>query len=209
MINTGIIKSIKKETHNSYKEKSSEFIADAFPVNSEDEVNQHLTEIKKKYYDASHHCYAFRLKSGSIRYSDAGEPNGTAGIRILNAIDHMELKDTLVIVTRYFGGTKLGIGPLGKAYYKSAELVLENCEVVELKPFHQISIHADFSFISEVHRAVNNCDGIMGNIEYKEDVIFQAMIPLNKIVEMSNELTETGAGKIIIEMNENIIYHTC
>jgi putative IMPACT (imprinted ancient) family translation regulator len=109
--------------------KKSNFIAQVYSINSEEDFKSHLTKAKKKYYDASHHCYAYKLVNGNVRYSDAGEPNGTAGVRILNAIEHFNLVNQLVIVSRIFGGIKLGVGPLGKAYYESAIQVLSESKI--------------------------------------------------------------------------------
>ena len=208
MSEPGSIKTLKEPVENAYKEKGSEFIAKGFPVKTEDEAQKFLNENKKKYYDASHHCYAFRLKDDSFRYSDAGEPTGTAGIRILNAIDHFELKDVLIIVIRYFGGVKLGIGPLGKAYYLSSELLLKNCIYQEEKLFYRITIIADFSFISLVHRVLSDYSAIIENTFYVEDVRFDCLIPPKDLERIENELTDSSSGKIKINAVHEKIYHT-
>jgi uncharacterized YigZ family protein len=207
MSSARIIKTLKWPAENIFKEKGSEFIAGAFPVRSEAEAQTFLEETRKKYYDASHHCYAFRLKDDSFRYSDAGEPNGTAGIRILNAIDHFELKDILVIVTRYFGGVKLGVGPLGKAYYTSSELVLKACSCQEEKPFYKVIVKCDFNFISTVHRVLSNCSAVIENIEYGNEVGFESLIPLENTERCRMELTDSSNGNIRILTEKDIIYH--
>lgn len=208
MSSAGTIKTIKEPFENIYKEKGSEFIARAFPVKSEAEVQTCLEATRKKYYDASHHCFAFRLKDDSFRYSDAGEPNGTAGIRILNAIDHFKLKDVLVIVTRYFGGVKLGVGPLGKAYYISSELTLKACSCLEEKPFNKVFIKCEFNFISMVHRALSSYSAVIENIEYDNEAGFEALIPLEDSERFQRELTDSSNGNIKIYTGKEIIYHT-
>ncbi|MFI5238058.1 MAG: YigZ family protein, partial [Ignavibacteriales bacterium] len=85
-----------------FKEKKSAFIAQVYSVNSVKAADEFLSETKKKYYDASHHCFAYKLIDATIRYSDSGEPSGTAGVRILSAIDHFNLSNQLVVVTRYY-----------------------------------------------------------------------------------------------------------
>lgn len=137
------IKTIKNFNQNSFKEKGSEFIAIVNSVDNEETALNQLTEIRKKYFDATHHCYAYKLKSGEEKYSDDGEPKGTAGIRILNAIEHFDLRDVLVIVVRYFGGTKLGVGPLGKAYYNSSIDVLNTSEIITLTLYQSLLIETD------------------------------------------------------------------
>lgn len=208
MNETRVIKTLKEPAENSYKEKGSEFIAKAFPVKTEDEVQKLVNKIKKEYYDASHHCFAFRLKDDTFRYSDAGEPTGTAGIRILNAMDHFELKDILIIVTRYFGGVKLGVGPLGKAYYSSSELLLKKCLYQEEKPFNKITIITDFNFMSQVYKVISNYSGIIENTFYGKDVKFECLIPEIDIKKIRRDLINSSNGKIEIVAGQENIYHT-
>ncbi len=203
----GIIKTLKTSSENVYKEKGSEFIAAAYPVNSESDVQNFLDDTRKRHYNASHHCYAFRLKNDSFRYSDAGEPNGTAGIRILNAIDHFQIKDILVIVTRYFGGVKLGVGPLGKAYYSSSELLLRKCIYQEEKPFNKITIVCNFNFISVVHRGISNYSAVIEHIKYGEEVRFETLLPADNFESFERELTDASNGNIKIITENGIIYH--
>ncbi len=207
MLPSEIIKTLKKASEKTYKEKSSEFIARAFPVSTEQAVLSHLEHIKKLNYDASHHCYAFRLKDGSFRYSDAGEPSGTAGIRILNAIDHSGIKDILIIVTRYFGGTKLGVGPLGKAYYNCSELLLRECETREERSFIQVIIKSDFTFISLVHRELSSNSAIIENIEYGEMVIFKTLVPPENADYLKSALIDNSKGNVDLQAGNEIIYH--
>lgn len=207
MSSSKIIRTLKEPSENTYKEKGSEFIAKACPVKSEDDVQLFIGEAKKKYFDASHHCFAFRLTDDSFRYSDAGEPGGTAGVRILNAIDHFELKNTLVIVTRYFGGVKLGVGKLGKAYYTSAELVLKASTFQEEKPFNRVIIKCDFNHISLVHRILSSYSALIKNINYGNKAEFEALIPEETAQSFQNELTDSSSGEITIFMEKEIIYH--
>ncbi len=202
-----IIKTLKKTSEKTYKEKGSEFIARAFPVKSEKDVLTFLDETKKLNYDASHHCYAFRLKDDLFRYSDAGEPSGTAGIRILNAIDHFRVKDILIIVTRYFGGTKLGVGPLGKAYYTSSELLLNESIFQEERPFRRLSITCDFSFISLVHRELSVHSAIIANIDYGQRVVFSVLVPPEESETLKSVLADSSKGNIDIIEDKEIIYH--
>ena len=131
-------KTIGSFNETTLKEKSSVFNAQAYPVENEEDALQIVEKTKKKYYDATHHCYAYKLTGNKIKYSDAGEPSGTAGIRILNAINHFNMQNILVIVIRYFGGTKLGVGPLGKAYYNSVIQTLKSSRIIEKKAYKKI-----------------------------------------------------------------------
>ena len=108
-----------------FEEKKSIFIASVFVVTSKEQAQARVDELKQKYYDATHNCYAYVLRDGAYRkFSDDGEPSGTAGMPILNVIERLSLCNTLVVVTRYFGGIKLGAGGLVRAYSTAAAEVL-------------------------------------------------------------------------------------
>lgn len=116
------------------KEKGSKFIGIAVPVKSENDVDEAMALIKKEYYDARHHCYAFRLKPDMsiYRYSDDGEPNNSAGPPIYGQIQSKEITNVLVVVVRYFGGTKLGVGGLISAYKEAAKLALDSASIIQV-----------------------------------------------------------------------------
>ncbi len=208
MSDTVIIKTLTDKAETTYKEKGSEFTAIAFPVKNEEEIQQFLTETRKKYYDASHHCYAFRLKDKSFRYSDAGEPSSTAGIRILNAIDHFEATDLLIIVVRYFGGVKLGVGALGRAYYSSAQQVLQKCSCQQEKPCYRVTITVDFNLIGTVHRIIANHSAIIENIIYGEKATFECLIPEEGLNNTLSELSSSGGGQITVLNSNKKIFHS-
>jgi uncharacterized YigZ family protein len=193
------IKTIKDSSQISIKEKGSEFIAIVYPVDSEENAVNQLSEIRKKYFDATHHCYAYKLKSGEEKYSDDGEPKGTAGIRILSAIEHFDLCDVLAIVVRYFGGTKLGVGPLGKAYYNASIDVLEHSEILAKTLHYLIQIETDFNFINHVHRIINHYSAIIADSEYSNIAKFNCYIKPNDFQKINIELTNLTNGQILIK----------
>lgn len=200
------IKTITSSTETKYKEKGSVFISKAFQINNLDEVDSKVNNIKKEYYDASHHCYAFKLQNGNFKYSDDGEPNGTAGIRILNAIDHFELTNILIVVTRYFGRTKLGVGPLGKAYYKSAIQTIDSAQIIVLKPYKKIYISADFSYTSHVHRILSKHNAIIKNSTFDTKANFDCLSEEKEVEFILNELTEISKGEILLSPSDDIYY---
>ena len=126
-------RTIAKESEGLYKEKGSRFIALAYPVRTDEEVKQHVADVKKKYYDARHHCYAYILGANkdAYRMNDDGEPSGTAGRPIHGQLLSKDLTDTLIIVIRYFGGIKLGVSGLINAYKTAAKDALDNNTIVE------------------------------------------------------------------------------
>lgn len=139
-------------TEGLYKEKGSKFIALAFPVRTEAEIKEKLTEIRKQYYDARHHCYAYILGAAktAFRANDDGEPNHSAGDPILGQIRSSGLSNVLVIVVRYFGGTKLGVGGLIHAYKTATAEALQNAPTVEKHETSVVKISFGYENMNEV-----------------------------------------------------------
>ncbi len=147
---------IKGTSEGYYKEKGSKFIARAFHVESEEEAKEYLLQMKKEYHDARHHCYAFRIKPEDefFRSSDDGEPSGTAGKPILNQIFSADLFDVLVVVTRYFGGTKLGVHGLIRAYKTATRDAIDRAEVTELTITRTLTLLFDYPLMNKIMRIV-------------------------------------------------------
>lgn len=139
-----------------YKEKGSKFIATAFTVTSEEEVKQALVEVKKKYYDARHHCYGYMIgpDKSCFRSSDDGEPSGTAGKPILNQILSKDVTNVCVIVVRYFGGIKLGVSGLINAYKTAARDALDNAVIVEKTVDEVYSLEFGYPLMNDVMRVM-------------------------------------------------------
>jgi uncharacterized YigZ family protein len=190
------IKVIRECSEAEYKEKGSRFIALAFYVQTEEEALTILEQTRKKYYDASHHCYAYKFNNNKTKYSDAGEPSGTAGIRILNAIEHFNLTEILIIVIRYFGGTKLGAGGLGRAYYKSASEVLNKAEIIKKKLYQKIYVQTDHQFIQKVYHILNSYKSIIIKTDYSNNVNVECLIipgNISTIISRLNDVTNSTA----------------
>ena len=140
-----------------FKEKSSKFLGYAFPVTSEEEIKVHLEEVKKAHFSARHWCYAWQLGYGTnqrYRANDDGEPNNTAGIPIYGQIQSFELTNILVIVVRYFGGIKLGVGGLVQAYKTTAQLTLQEAEIEEKLITEELRIRFEYPLMNKVMRVV-------------------------------------------------------
>ena len=201
------IRTIEGLTETRIKEKGSVFIGKAYYVSNSEDCIAKLNEIRKEFYDATHHCYCYKLNSGEIKYSDNGEPSGTAGIRILNAIDHFELTDILVVVIRYFGGTKLGVGPLGKAYYESAHDVLKNSPIIIKDPCQNISISTNFDKMGHVFRLLSTFNGKKIKSDYKEaSVEITCFLNSNDITPFLEQIREHSQGDIEIKISGEINY---
>lgn len=165
-------RSIESHTEGLFKDNGSRFIAHAFPVESETQIKQIVDSLKKEYHDARHHCYAYRLgyKGDKFRANDDGEPSSSAGKQILSQIDSLRLSDILVVVVRYFGGIKLGIPGLIRAYRTSTVDALDKCTIIEkiagkrfVVSFPYLSMNAvmkvlkDMSLSAENHNFSENC----------------------------------------------------
>ena len=139
-----------------YKDKGSKFLSCAYPVRSEAEIKEHLDALHKRYYDATHHCYAWRLgpKGESFRANDDGEPSSTAGRPILGQLLSKEVTYALIVVVRYFGGTKLGVPGLIEAYKTSAALVLENAVIEQRTVDIETKIRFSYLAMNDVMRIV-------------------------------------------------------
>lgn len=151
-------KSLEAPSEGLYKEKGSKFLAFAYPVTSEEEVKRHLERIRKEYYDARHHCYAYRLGlEGSVwRMNDDGEPSSTAGRPILGQIQSAGLSDILIVVVRYFGGIKLGVPGLINAYRSAAADAVSNGRIVEKTAEETFAVTFDYTGMDRVMRVMKD-----------------------------------------------------
>ena len=133
MLFTDTYKTIKSRSQATFRDRASKFIAIAAPVSTEDEVKEFLTSIKKEYFDATHHCYAYQLgfDKSAYRINDDGEPSGTAGRPIFGQIQSKDLTNVIVVVIRYYGGTKLGVSGLINAYKTATKEALDTAEIIE------------------------------------------------------------------------------
>ena len=161
-------KSIAAESKGLFKDNGSRFIAHAFPVETEEEVKEIVAALKKEYYDASHHVYAYRLgyKGDRFRANDDGEPSGSSGRPVLGQIDSKGLSDILVVVVRYFGGIKLGIPGLIRAYKTSTADALENAEIIEKIASKMFRIHFGYMSMNSVMKVMKDM-----NLEQKNQKI--------------------------------------
>lgn len=163
-----------------YKEKGSKFLSFAYPVYSESDIKEHLTFLKSEYFDARHHCYAWMLgaERNHFRSFDDGEPNHSAGDPILGQIRSKNLTNVLVIVVRYFGGTKLGVGGLIAAYKTAAEDALNKCTVIEKEVIIKVSLSYEYAITSDVMRLVKDFDMNIISQEFNVRCELKADLPL-------------------------------
>lgn len=171
-----MFKSIKMNASAEIVEKKSKFIANIFYVDTREEAEAIIKQVNKKYHDARHNCYAYRIitSEGIIeKASDDGEPSGTAGAPMLNILSKKELVNILVIVTRYFGGILLGTGGLVKAYSESCKLGIENTEIIEKEIANLYRIEINYTDIDKFKYFAKNNNIIILKEEYLENVILE------------------------------------
>ena len=153
-----LYKTISSQTEGQFKDRGSKFIAHAYPVRSEDEVKKKLSLLRKEYHDARHHCFAWRLGPDLLRYrvNDDGEPSGTAGRPIFGQIQSKDLTNILIVVVRYFGGTKLGVPGLIAAYKTAAQEALQQAKILNLTVNDVYEISFEYPLMNEVMRIIKD-----------------------------------------------------
>lgn len=180
-ISTDIYRSIPAPAEGLFKDNGSRFIALAYPVETEEEVKEIVASLKKKYHDARHHCFAYRLghKGDRFRANDDGEPSSSAGRPILGQIDSRCLSDVLVVVVRYFGGIKLGIPGLIRAYKTSTADALDNAGTVEKIAGDWYRIRFGYLSMNQVMKAVKDLELPQKAQEFGEDCSMQCRVRLS------------------------------
>ena len=183
-------KTIKSSSEGLYKEKGSKFIAVAIPVSGKDEIDAHLLAVKKKYHDARHHCYAYILEPAAdvFRANDDGEPNHSAGDPILGQIKSFSLTNVLVIVVRYFGGTKLGVSGLINAYKTSTKNALEEAVIITRKVTKEVSLLFPYQSTNEVMKLVAEIDLKIDSQEFDTNCKIAGAIPVQNTELLKNKV---------------------
>lgn len=186
------------------KEKGSRFIAFAFPVSSKDEAEDSVSTLRKKYHDATHICYAYRIGEGTetcLRYSDDGEPSGSGGIPILNEIKRKDLFNVLVAVVRYFGGVKLGTGGLARAFGSAAREAVEKASIKKIVIVKKIKIQLPHSLIGEIISLVNQLKlDIISQSYTQENALFEIAVPVSKYEDVLTAVKDRSGGRVKIEI---------
>ena len=174
------------------KEKGSKFIGFAFPVDDEEDLKKSLQKIREEHPKATHHCYAFRLgmKGENYRANDDGEPSGSAGLPIYNQLLAHDITNVLVIVVRYYGGTKLGVSGLVKAYKESAKITLEEAEIITKELESEIEISFNFSQQNQIFTLLNKFDGRILDFLSDEKCVITAKIKTSLNENISEQLSE-------------------
>lgn len=194
-------KTVRTESSDEFVEKHSRFIGYCKPVQSEAEAVEFINTIKKKHWDARHNCYAYTLREGQIkRYSDDGEPSGTAGMPILDVINRNDIVDAVVVVTRYFGGILLGTGGLVRAYSQGCKIALEASGIVEMSLCAQCLIRCSYTRYGKLNTLIIESGGIVDNVEYSDDVLISFHIPSESVSALDKLLADATSGELQTEV---------
>ncbi len=191
-----------------YVEKKSRFIGIVRKCETEEEAMDFIEEVRKKYWDARHHCSAFIIgsKGELTRCSDDGEPSGTAGRPMLEVLSGSGIKNIAVVVTRYFGGVLLGTGGLVRAYTQAVKEALLNCQVGVMRYGAKIAVTTDYNGIGKIQYLLANKGMEPLHTEYTEKVVVQLIVPVEELEGLEKELTEATSGKACVEKLEELYY---
>ena len=199
---------IKKTTSDEFEEKKSLFIGYIKRVTTEEEAKEFIASIKSKHKDATHNCSAYIVGQNMNiqRYSDDGEPQGTAGIPILEVIKKNEITDCVIVVTRYFGGIMLGAGGLTRAYTKGAAIAVKAAGIVEKVNGARICIDIDYDLYGKIQYLCGQNNWHMEDTEFGEGVKIYVLADDSKVEEIEAAITESTNGKAKISKDMEGIY---
>ena len=179
-----------------FYEKKSHFIGRVWPVETEEEALAKIQEMKKQHYDATHNCWAYIIKDGAVRFSDDGEPGGTAGMPMLQVLQREGLYNIVCVVTRYFGGILLGAGGLVRAYTKGAKIAVDAAGKSMKRVWSVLYVPCPYPFYERVKLLVGECGGIIRETEFGAEVELELLFPVAQVEPFLEKLTDMTAGTV-------------
>ena len=186
-----------------FTEKRSRFIGRVWPVDSEEQARAHIEETKKLHYDARHNCWCYLIKDGPVRYSDDGEPQGTAGQPMLNVFQREGVENVCCVVTRYFGGILLGAGGLVRAYTQSAKDALDAAGISVVRRWVAMEVPCSYAQFESMRREVLAFGGVVENVDYGADVVLSCLLPEECAAEFAAHVLDVTAGAVeVLEAGE-------
>ena len=179
-----------------FVEKRSRFIGHVWPVDSEEEARARIEETKKKHYDARHNCWCYLLRDGPVRYSDDGEPQGTAGQPMLNVFQREGVVNVCCVVTRYFGGILLGAGGLVRAYTQSAKDALDAAGISVVRRWVEVLLPCSYSQYERVKLETESLGGVVAETDYGADIVLTALLPEERAEACLSRIRDLTAGTV-------------
>lgn len=200
-------KTVLNKSSDEFTEKRSRFIGYVCPVKTAEEATAFISEIKQKHWDAKHNVYAYILKDGSIkRYSDDGEPQGTAGIPVLEVIEKSGVVDVCVVVTRYFGGVLLGTGGLVRAYTQGAKIALEAGNIITMQSCSNMKLECDYGLYGKLSLLISSNNGTVTDTQFTDKTAIYFYTPVENEEHLSSLIFENSNGKVKTEkINEEFL----
>lgn len=200
-------RTVRGEGCGEYEVKRSRFLCYAAPVHTPEEATAFISAIKQKHWDARHNCSAYILREGGIkRFSDDGEPQGTAGMPILDVLEKSEVTDVCVVITRYFGGILLGAGGLVRAYSHSATLALEAGEVITMVRCAECELTCDYTLYGRIPALIAEHRGKETGTDFTDSVTVRFRLPEEEVDAFQTKLTELSSGKYSVEVSGQEFY---
>ena len=195
-------KSLRKNAQKEIVIEKSTFIGTAQMVENEEQALEFIQAMKKKYYDATHNVYAYVLGDDNNiqRFSDDGEPSGTAGIPVLEVLKKNELRNICIVVTRYFGGIKLGKGGLVRAYGKGAVAALEASEIIWRRLYQIVEVNVDYTLLGMMQSQLKLAEYQIKNIRYDEMVHLEVYVLDSKTADFQNKVIDWCSGKVELKI---------
>ena len=185
-------------------EKRSRFIGQLRPVETEEQARAFLEAVKKEHYDARHNCWCYLLKDGPVRYSDDGEPQGTAGQPMLGVFQKAGVTNLCCVVTRYFGGVLLGAGGLVRAYTQAAKLALDAAGISVVRRWVEVEVACPYNLFERVKNEAAAQDGVLGDVAYTDQVAVRVLLPEEKAAPFAGRIVELSAGACqAVELGES------
>lgn len=185
-----------------YVEKRSKFLGKVRPVESEEAARAFIDEMKKKYHDARHNCWCYVLKSGVMRYSDDGEPQGTAGQPMLDVFNREGVTDAVCVITRYFGGVLLGTGGLVRAYTTATARALENAEVVTVRSVVELQVTVDYALYERASLLIDAAGAKQAPPEFADRVTLRWQMPEHTEAPLLEQLRELTRGSAQVTVSD-------
>ncbi|MBQ2961305.1 MAG: YigZ family protein [Oscillospiraceae bacterium] len=187
-----------------FVEKRSSFLGHVRFVETEEEARDFIAQMKKKYHDARHNCWCYIIKDGPERYSDDGEPQGTAGIPMLEVMRREGVTNIVCVVTRYFGGILLGAGGLLRAYTKSAKDALDAAGISVVRRWVEADVPCSYSQMEKLKVELQSCGALIGDVEYGASVVIKILMPEEDAESIKAKIFDVSAGSVkLIDTGES------
>lgn len=183
-----------------FTERRSKFTGRVWLVQTEEQALEYLRQIREMYWDATHNVYAYIIRGGAVRYSDDGEPQGTAGMPVLDVLRKEGLYNVLCVVTRYFGGVLLGAGGLVRAYAHGVKIAVDAAGISQMRVWSRFEIPCEYALFEKIRKEIERQDGLIEDVEYAAGVVIKAVFPKERSESFKQRVADLSAGAVMPEV---------